>query len=166
MGKPILSVDFDGVIHSYSSGWKGPRTIPDPPVAGAFDFLTLALERFDVAIYSSRSHQWGGRRAMRRWMNEQASIEILRIADSGTDWCLKGSEEKYPLIIWLKKEETMGPFDEAVDQAAWSFVNALQWPQYKPPAMISIDDRAIQFDGNWPSVDELLKFKPWNKKEV
>jgi hypothetical protein len=32
MTKPILCLDFDGVIHSYSSGWKGADVIPDPPV--------------------------------------------------------------------------------------------------------------------------------------
>lgn len=31
MGKPILCLDFDGVIHSYASGWKGADVIPDPP---------------------------------------------------------------------------------------------------------------------------------------
>jgi len=30
MSKPILCLDFDGVIHSYSSGWKGADVIPDP----------------------------------------------------------------------------------------------------------------------------------------
>ena len=28
--KPILCLDFDGVIHSYISGWKGADVIPDP----------------------------------------------------------------------------------------------------------------------------------------
>jgi hypothetical protein len=28
MGKPILCLDFDGVLHSYSSGWKGADVIP------------------------------------------------------------------------------------------------------------------------------------------
>ena len=52
--KPILSLDFDGVIHSYTSGWQGPRTIPDAPVPGALRFLIEAQRRFQVAIFSSR----------------------------------------------------------------------------------------------------------------
>ncbi len=35
MTKPILCVDFDGVVHSYTSGWKGETVIPYPPVNGA-----------------------------------------------------------------------------------------------------------------------------------
>jgi len=38
MSKPILLIDFDGVIHSYTSGWQGAGVISDPPVEGAFDF--------------------------------------------------------------------------------------------------------------------------------
>lgn len=39
----------------------------------------------------------------------------------------------------------------------------IEWPTHKPAAMISIDDRAMRFTGVWPSIDELLSFKPWNK---
>lgn len=31
---PTVSFDFDGVIHSYRSGWKGAAVIPDPPIEG------------------------------------------------------------------------------------------------------------------------------------
>lgn len=68
MTKPILCIDFDGVIHSYSSGWKGADVIPDPPVSGAMRFIWDAGEHFRVAIYSSRSGQTGGIKAMKRWL--------------------------------------------------------------------------------------------------
>lgn len=55
MSKPTLCLDFDGVLHSYSSGWKGADIIPDPPVAGAADFIIEAQQHFIVAVYSSRS---------------------------------------------------------------------------------------------------------------
>ena len=72
MGKPILCLDFDGVIHSYTSGWKGADVIPDPPVDGAIAFMLGALEHFDVTIFSSRSNQSGGLKAMRDWLYEHA----------------------------------------------------------------------------------------------
>ena len=64
MTKPILCLDFDGVIHSYTSGWKGADVIPDPPVPGAMAFLWDATDHFRVAIFSSRSNQPGGMKAM------------------------------------------------------------------------------------------------------
>lgn len=68
--KKTLVVDFDGVLHSYASGWKGPTAIPDPPVPGALDFLARAVERFEVAVLSSRSREAGGIDAMKRWLTD------------------------------------------------------------------------------------------------
>lgn len=73
---PIICLDFDGVIHSYKSKWKGPRIIPDPPVDGAFEMMIRYLTAgFDVVVFSSRSSAFGGRWAMARWMkNTQVRI--------------------------------------------------------------------------------------------
>ena len=68
--KPILCLDFDGVLHSYyPSGWKGASVVPDPPVLGAMDFLREAVEHSEVCILSFRSHQEGGVYAMIDWLN-------------------------------------------------------------------------------------------------
>jgi hypothetical protein len=40
----------------------------------------------------------------------------------------------------------------------------LEWPLEKPAAMVTIDDRALTFDGTWPAIDALKNFKPWNKR--
>jgi len=42
----------------------------------------------------------------------------------------------------------------------------IEWPTEKPAALVTIDDRAIQFDGRWPSIDEIKAFKPWNKRDL
>lgn len=69
----ILCLDFDGVVHSYTSGWKGARNIPDEPVEGAFMFIALALVNdWDVVIHSSRARYWGGISAMRAWLKNHS----------------------------------------------------------------------------------------------
>src|SRR5215472_5217978 len=122
----ILCLDFDGVIHSYRSGWKGARCIPDLPTDGAIDFLWNALtEGWDVRIHSSRARYFGGIRAMRRW---------LRL-HSGNLW-----------------HETFGH----------NGLKSIRFCRWKPSAFVTIDDRAITFDGSWPSVVQLREFRPWN----
>src|SRR6516162_4169866 len=72
MTKPILCLDFDGVIHSYTSGWKGADVIPDPPVPGALLFMYEAQEHFTVAVFSSRSNQPHGVYAMKKYIRKYA----------------------------------------------------------------------------------------------
>src|ERR1044072_1200493 len=66
--KPILCVDFDGVIHSYPSDWAGPTVIKDSPVSGAIEWLERVSEAFDVHIYSSRSKIPKAIDAMATWL--------------------------------------------------------------------------------------------------
>jgi hypothetical protein len=129
MGKPILCVDFDGVVHSYSSGWQGAGVISDPIVPGAIGFLLGALQHFDVCIYSSRSSQKGGVPAMKSYLYREA----------GNCW---------------------------YDSPAGPGLENIRFPADKPAAFLTIDDRAICFDGNWGALDpaKLLEFKPWNKQ--
>lgn len=135
MAKPILCLDFDGVIHSYSSGWKGAVVIPDPPVPGALEFMERASEHFEVHVFSSRSNQDGGLFAMRSW-------------------------------LWL--HVTGKPLDAAaaVTPVGPAWLLHIKWPNEKPPAMVTIDDRALTFSGRWEDYNplDLLNFQPWNKR--
>ena len=123
MTKPILCLDFDGVCNSYTSGWQGATVIPDPPVPGMWSFLEAAWHHFQIAIFSSRSHQEGGIQAMRNWFVTHADSGLRR--DLAQKW--------------------------------------LDFPTAKPPAFLTIDDRAITFTGTWPDMHTLQTFKPWNK---
>lgn len=136
--KPILCLDFDGVIHSYTSGWQGAHIIEDDPVPGAMSFLVNAFKQFDIHIFSSRSSQPNGRSAMRDWLYRHLESHL---------------------------KETLEDND-AVDAGMFAYDLAfvqIKFPKDKPPAKVSIDDRAITFTGTWPSLDELQNFKPWNK---
>lgn len=68
--KPILCVDFDGVIHSYTSRWVSALVIKDPPVPGAIAWLEECTKHFSVCIYSSRSKTPGAIDAMATWLYE------------------------------------------------------------------------------------------------
>lgn len=68
MSKLGLALDFDGVIHSYVSGWCGEAVCPDPPVPGALDFIRAAVKRYSVYIYSTRATGPEGFRAIRSYL--------------------------------------------------------------------------------------------------
>ena len=66
-----ICLDFDGVLHSYESGWIRADVIPDPPVDGAIKALYGYLEAgLSIAILSVRSALPGGIQAMREWLDK------------------------------------------------------------------------------------------------
>jgi hypothetical protein len=129
MEKPILCLDFDGVIHSYTSGWKGFTTIPDPVTKGFFDWLEEASKLFKVVIFSSRCTDPRGIKAMREWLRGEATAHYVTL-------------ENVP-----------------------DHVRLLTFADHKPAALVTIDDRAVTFDGDWSHYDpkKLRDFQPWYK---
>jgi len=121
MNKPLLCLDFDGTIHSYTSGWQGVDVIPDEPVNGAFEFIREAMDQFEVNVFSARSGLPGGIEAMKAWFIRHG---------------------------WNEAE----PGEPA----------GIVFPTCKPPAHVSIDDRAMTFTGTWPDMQALKDFRPWN----
>jgi len=125
----ILCVDFDGVLHAYTSGWQGPDVIPDGPVPGAIPWLKSLIEskKFHVCVYSSRSKYEQGILAMRKAL---------------TEW-----------------------FEQAGEENSLRFINAIEFSSEKPAAYLTIDDRAICFTGQFPSIETMEEFRPWYKKK-
>lgn len=117
MEKKTVIFDFDGVIHSYTSGWHGFGVISDPPVPGIREAIAELRKDYRVVIVSTRCAKKEGVVAMRKWLTEYG-IEIDGISLA------------------------------------------------KPPAVASVDDRAVCFDGDAAGLAEKVKnFVPyWQNK--
>lgn len=132
MKKPIICIDFDGVIHSYERGWQNGE-IYGTVVPGFFEWVERVRDHFKLVIYSSRSTDDDGVIAMGAWLHKQRN-----------DWIKAGGHRNptEPLEIEFAHE--------------------------KPPAFLTIDDRAIRFDGDWNApelaADALHNFKPWMQR--
>ena len=109
------------------------------PGALSWLFEIIRDERFQPAIYSSRSKDPGGVEAMRAWLVKG----FTELESDGTN-----------------EEQTVNAHLQAIDM-----VNQLEFPTQKPAAVMTIDDRAYRFEGRFPSLDWLDRFKPWNKRE-
>jgi len=128
MSKPILCIDFDGVIHSYGYGWQSGK-IYGTIVPGFFKWLGNTQEHFKPVIYSSRSGNQKLKNEMMEWFHDECMF--------------------------------------ATNQPPQFFCPGLEFADKKPPAFLTIDDRAIQFKGDWEAseltVEALLNFKPWTR---
>ena len=57
MNKTVV-FDFDGVIHSYTSGWQGVDVIPDAPVEGIETAIKcLRHYGYEVVVVSARCRE-------------------------------------------------------------------------------------------------------------
>lgn len=70
-------IDFDGVLHSYTSGWMGETLIPDAPTEGAQDFVERVIRLgFTPIIASTRATNAIGRKAMAGWLGREGFPDV------------------------------------------------------------------------------------------
>ncbi len=130
-----ICLDFDGVIHSFITPWSSSDIIPDPPVPGAFNFIRFALmDGFTVYICSCRFHR--------------------QVGDKKED---RGLESVFEWFCKYGGKDLIDKIGEVKESTQLFFVVK------KPIADLYIDDRGFQFVGEFPSLDYIKNFKPWNK---
>lgn len=78
--KDTIVFDFDGVIHSYKSGWKGATVIPDEPVEGINEAIQDLRKDYRIVVMSARCFQEGGIAAIKKWLNEN-DVEVDDVVD-------------------------------------------------------------------------------------
>ncbi len=152
-----ICVDFDGVIHSYTSPWVKPHVIPDPPVEGAIIWLHQMVQHFTVVIFSTRCRTWRGRRAMRRWLRLYSAFK----------WDDTPNMQSDGLIPGLDKFGFVPAVGGGLRRAASRGLCHIQFSYTKPPALIYLDDRAVRFEGpgTFPTKDAIHRqYIPWNNQ--
>lgn len=110
-----IAIDFDGVLHSYRSGWTRADNVADPPTPGAQDYVrAIIASGYDIVVHSARATSPHGEVAIHNWLRQ------------------------------------------------WGFP-PLKVTASKPHALIYLDDRALRFDGTWPSLAALAQAeRPWH----
>ena len=78
--QPNVVLDFDGVIHSYVSGWQGVDVVPDPPVPLIDEEIKrIRAAGYRVVVVSTRCATPEGMGAVRRYLRENG-IEVDDVA--------------------------------------------------------------------------------------
>jgi histidinol phosphatase-like enzyme len=111
--------DFDGVIHSYTSGWMGPGVILDLPVPGIRESIAEIREAgYEVVVVSTRCAVLDGLRAVEGYLDRHGIIvdnilmekplALVYIDDRAI--CFDGHPETLlskieHFVPWNKKEE-------------------------------------------------------------
>ena len=91
MAKTVV-FDFDGVIHSYTSGWQGEDTILDPPVPGIREALKEIRDAgYEVVVVSTRCATIKGHGAIEAWLYDNGLREYID----------KVCKEKPPAVAYI-----------------------------------------------------------------
>lgn len=131
-----IAIDFDGVIHAYTKRWKD-GTCYDKPVEGVFESIAKLFDLgYTVFIFSTRSPK-----QIKRWMKENCYECDYIYNGMGGD----PNNYSYPkfnftvelIPFWVK---------------FWNKKNVVGITKRKLPAHVYVDDRAMNFKGDWNQI--------------
>lgn len=114
--KKTVVFDFDGVIHGYTSGWKGADLIPDKPVEGIKEAIfDIRKAGYEVAVVSTRCATANGMEAVKKYLADN-EIEVDKVC-----------AEKPPAIVYIDDRAIC--FDGKSDELLKKIENFKTWYQ-------------------------------------
>lgn len=141
-----IAIDFDGVIHKYSQGWKDGE-IYDEPLGQVFTCIGSLFDTgYSVFVFSTRNP-----RQIKKWLNGwvmKSDYEVNGMGNDPREWV----EPRYGFTVEVI------PFWKKF----WNKKYVLGVTRRKLPAEVYVDDRALKFEGDWiKTFDEILTFKTY-----
>ena len=129
--KKTVVFDFDGVIHSYTSGWRGEDVIPDQPVEGIAEEINRIREAgYEVAVVSTRCASPKGMEAVNKYL---ADNEI--VVD-------KVCKEKPPAIVYIDDRAIC--FDGRSDELLEKIKSFKPWYQKNNQAATNFESKTSE----------------------
>ena len=124
--KQTVVFDFDGVIHSYTSGWQATEIIADPPVPGIKEAIEeIRAAGYEVVVVSTRCATMSGYGAIRAWLDDHGiEVDGLRT-------------EKPPAIVYIDDRAIC--FDGDPSKLLRKIQRFEPWNRKDTVAMTSID---------------------------
>ena len=112
--KKTVVFDFDGVIHSYTSGWQGETIIPDRPVSGIKEEIAdIRAAGYEVVVVSTRCASSEGIKAVELYL-ETNGIVVDRVC-----------KEKPPAVVYIDDRAIC--FDGKADGLLHKIQNFSPW---------------------------------------
>lgn len=156
MAKTVV-FDFDGVIHSYTSGWQGEDNIPDPPVQGIREALKEIHDAgYEVVVVSTRCATIRGHGATEAWLYDNGLHEYID----------KVCKEKPPAITYIDDRAIC--FDGHPETLLKKIQNFQPW--YKMPTLTQPNEPLTRgFDvidtktGEYPDLWDIALKEDWAK---
>lgn len=114
--KKTVVFDFDGVIHSYKSGWMGITEIPDEPVEGIKEAIAeIKNAGYEIVVVSTRCENYYGQIAITEYLQKHG-IEVDKVM-----------KEKPPAIVYIDDRAIC--FDGKSDNLLETINNFKPWYQ-------------------------------------
>lgn len=100
------------------------------------------------------------------------AIDWLKsLLDWPEQWGMSGQERTFDICIYSSRSCKWGGkrcmrrwlVTHGLER---EYLEQIKFPTKKPAAFLTIDDRAICFDGKFPDEEALAAFEPWNNRTL
>ena len=95
----------------------------------------------------------------------KGATRIDDIPVPGAQKFVVAASQAFHVVIYSSRSNYEGGIPAMQEWMAKYGFPTVEFATERPPAFVTLDDRAVTFNGMWPNVNDLVNFAPWYQKE-